>query len=110
MALLTDEIEYETPVSFVHTLAEPVIAPGVAGVAVGIMLPVEEAALVPQAFDEVTDTVPAPAPIVIVAEIVPCPPVTDHPAPVVDHVYDVAPATAEILNVFPVEPAHLFVG
>ena len=67
-----------------HTFADPVIAPGVAGIVVGVMLPVDEAALVPHALDAVTETVPAPVPMVIVAEAVPCPPVTAHPVPVTD--------------------------
>jgi hypothetical protein len=74
------------------------------------MLPVDEDQLVPHAFVAVTETVPAPEPIVIVAELVVPPAVTDQPVPVTDHVYEVAPVTAAILNVFPVVLAHLFVG
>jgi hypothetical protein len=74
------------------------------------MLPVVEAALVPQALVAVTDTVPAPVPIVMVAEVVVPPAVTDHPVPVTDHVYEVAPATGEMLNEFPVEPEHSLPG
>jgi len=63
-----------------------VIAPGVAGILFGVMFPVVEAALVPQALVAVTDTVPTPEPIVIVAEVVEPPAVTDHPVPVTDQV------------------------
>ena len=45
------------------------MAPGVAGAVVGVILPVVDAALVPQALVAVTDTVPTPVPIVIVAEV-----------------------------------------
>ena len=62
------------------------IAPGVAGILFGVMFPVVEAALVPQALVAVTDTVPTPEPIVIVAEVVEPPAVTDHPVPVTDQV------------------------
>ena len=50
------------------------------------MLPVVEAALVPHGFVAVTDTVPAPVPMVIVAEVVVPPAVTAHPVPVTDQV------------------------
>jgi hypothetical protein len=63
-----------------------VIVPGVAGAIVGVIFPVEDGELEPQALFAVTDTVPTAEPIVIVAEIVPCPAVTDHPVPVTDHV------------------------
>ena len=46
------------------------MVPGVAGIIVGVMLPVVAAALVPHGFVAVTDTVPGPVPIVMVAEIV----------------------------------------
>ena len=98
------------PVEPEHSFAGSVIAPGVEGAVVGVMLPVVEAALVPHALVAVTDTVPAPVPIVIVAEAVVPPAVTAHPVPVTDHVYEVAPATGAILNVFPVEPEHSFAG
>ena len=62
------------------------IAPGVAGAVVGVILPVVDAALVPHTLVAVTETVPATEPIVIVADVVPCPAVTDHPVPVTDHV------------------------
>src|SRR5690349_14643811 len=80
------------------------------GNALGVILPVEEAALVPHALDAVTDTLPTPEPVVIVADVVPCPAVIAHPVPVTDHVYEVAPVTAEMLYMFPMEPAHLFAG
>jgi hypothetical protein len=70
----------------VHTLEEPVIVPGVAGAVVGVIFPVVAAELLPHALFAVTDTVPTAEPIVIVAEVVPCPAVTDHPVPVTDHV------------------------
>ena len=84
---------------------------GAAGIAVGVSVPVEDAALVPHVpLSEITDTEPSPLPMVMVADVVPCPPVIDHPVPVTDQVYEAAPETAEILNVFPVEPAQMFVG
>lgn len=52
----------------------------------GIMVPVDDAALVPHTFDAFTETDPFPEPIVTVALVVPWPPVTDHPDPIVDHV------------------------
>ena len=67
-------------------MALPEIGPGVAGTGVGVIFPVVDAALVPQAFVAVTDTVPTPAPTVIVAEVVVPPAVTDQPAPVTEHV------------------------
>ena len=70
----------------VHTIDEPVIAPGVDGAVVGAIFPVVDAALVPHALVAVTDTVPIPEPIVIVADVVDPPAVTDHPVPVTDHV------------------------
>ena len=74
------------PVEPEHVLAGWVIAPGVPGAVVGVILPVVEAALVPQALVAVTDTVPAPVPIVMVAEAVVPPAVTAHPVPVTDQV------------------------
>jgi hypothetical protein len=73
------------------------MAPGVAGAVDGVMLPVVAAELLPHALFAVTETEPATEPIVIVAEVVPCPAVTDHPVPVTDHVYEVAPLTADML-------------
>jgi hypothetical protein len=61
-----------------------VIAPGVAGAVEGVIFPVDDALLVPQALVAVTETVPTPEPIVIVAEVVVPPAVTDHPVPVTD--------------------------
>ena len=66
--------------------------------------------LLPQALLAVTLTVPTPVPIVIVAETVVPPAVTAHPVPVTDHVYDVAPGTAVMLNILPVELAHIVTG
>ena len=60
--------------------------PGVGGIAVGVIFPVVDAALVPQPFVAVTDTVPTAVPIVSVAEAVVPPAVTAHPVPVTDHV------------------------
>ena len=74
------------------------------------MLPVVAALEVPQTLEAVTETEPAAEPIVIVAEVVPCPPVIAQPVPVTDHVYEVAPVTAAIENVLPVEPEQLLVG
>ena len=73
------------------------MVPGIAGAVPGVILPVVEAVLVPQALVAVTDTVPAPVPTVIVAEVVVPPAVTDQPVPVTDQVYDVAPLTAAML-------------
>ena len=50
------------------------------------MLPVEDEAEVPQALEADTETVPAPVPIVIVAEVVPCPPVMAQPVPLTDQI------------------------
>ena len=47
------------------------------------MLEVARLVLEPQALFAVTETVPAPLPIVTVADVVPCPAVTDQPVPVV---------------------------
>ena len=77
---------YVLPVEPAHSFVGRVIAPGVAGAVVGVIFPVVDAALVPHALVAVTDTVPTPEPIVIVAEIVEPPAVTDHPVPVTDHV------------------------
>ena len=74
------------PVEPAHLLVGWVIAPGAEGAVVGVMLPVVEAALVPHTPVAVTDTVPAPAPMVIVAEIVVSPAVTAQPVPVTDQV------------------------
>ena len=62
------------------------MVPGVAGTVVGIMPPVVAAALVPHGFVAVTDTVPGPVPIVMVAEIFVPPAVTAHPVPVTTRV------------------------
>ena len=72
------------------------MVPGVAGAVVGVIEPVVAALEVPHAFEAVTETVPAAEPIVMVADVVPCPPVIAHPVPVTDHVYEVAPVTAAI--------------
>ena len=62
------------------------IAPGVAGAVPGVMFPVDDAALVPHALVAVTETVPTPVPMVIVADVVVPPEVTAHPVPVTDQV------------------------
>ena len=77
---------------------------------VGVIFPVVEAALVPHGFEAVTETVPTPEPIVIVAEVVDPPAVTDHPVPVTDHVYEVAPPTATMLKVLPAVLAQVLAG
>jgi len=97
------------PVEPAHKLAGCVIVPGCEGTAVGVIFTVC-AALVPHAFVAVTETVPAPLPIVMVADDVVPPDVTAQPVPVTDHVYDAAPETAAMLNVLPVEPAHKLAG
>ena len=61
------------------------MAPGVAGAVPGVMFPVV-AALVPHALVAVTETVPTPVPMVIVADVVVPPEVTAHPVPVTDQV------------------------
>ena len=53
---------------------------------VGVIEPVVAALEVPQALEAVTETVPAADPMVMVAEVVPCPPVIAHPVPVTDQV------------------------
>jgi hypothetical protein len=84
---------------------------GAAGIKVGVSVPVEDAALVPHVpLSEITDTEPAPLPMVMVADVVPCPAVIDHPVPVTDQVYDAAPETAEMLNAFPVLLAQILAG
>ncbi len=62
------------------------ITPGVGGAVVGVMFPVVDAVLVPQALVAVTFTGPIPVPIVMVAEAVVPPAVTAHPVPVTVHV------------------------
>ena len=74
------------------------------------MLDVARLVLEPQALFAVTETVPATEPAVIVADVVFCPAVTDHPVPVTDQVYPVAPLTAEMLKVFPVDPPQMVEG
>ena len=56
-----------------------------------------------------TDTVPGPVPIVMVAEIVAPPAVTAHPVPVTDQDQSSA-GTAVILKIFPVLPEHVLAG
>jgi hypothetical protein len=58
----------------------------VAGAVESVIFPVEDGELVPHELLAVTDTVPTAEPIVIVADVVPCPAVIDHPVPVTDHV------------------------
>ena len=70
---------------------------GVAGIEVGVILPVDAALELPQALDATTVTVPAVEPIVMVAFVVPCPPVKLQPVPVTFQVYDVAPVAGEML-------------
>ena len=53
---------------------------------VGVIEPVVAALEVPQAFVAVTETEPTAEPMVMVAAVVPCPPVIAHPVPVTDHV------------------------
>jgi len=85
--------------------------PGVAGVVVGVREAVDLDELLPHApLFAVTETVPAPVPMVMVAEVVPCPAVIDQPVPETDQVYEAALATDAMLNVFPVELAQMFDG
>ena len=107
----TSSIEKTLPVEETHKDAGTTIEVGDNGVAVGVSVPVVDAELVPQVpLSEITDTEPSPLPMVMVAEVVPCPAVIDQPVPVTDQVYEAAPETAAILNTFPVEPAQRFVG
>ena len=62
------------------------MADGADGAVLGTIVPVEIARLDPHVFEELTDTVPGPVPIVTVADEVPCPAVSDHPVPATDHV------------------------
>jgi hypothetical protein len=64
---------------------------------VGVIEPVVAALEEPHVLLAVTDTVPTPVPMVMVAEVVEPPAVTAHPVPVTDQVYEVAPVTAAIL-------------
>lgn len=85
--------------------------PGVAGIVVGVREAVDLDVLLPHApLFAVTETVPAPVPMVMVAEVVPCPAVIDQPVPETDQVYEAALATDAMLNVFPVELAQMFDG
>ena len=74
------------PVEPEHLFVGWVIAPGVEGAVVGIMLLIVEASLVPHTPVAVTDTVPTPVPIVIVADVDVPPAATDQPVPVTDQV------------------------
>jgi hypothetical protein len=98
------------PVLFAHGNDGSVMEPGVAGIDVGVIFPVDVDELLPHTFVATTETEPTPDPMVTVAEVVPCPPVNDHPVPETDQVYPVAPLTGEILYVFPVVPEQVFVG
>ena len=62
------------------------MAPGVAGAVPGVIFPVVDGPLVPQALVAVTETVPTPVPMVMVADVVVPPEVTAHPVPVTDQV------------------------
>ena len=63
---------YTFPVDEAHSFVGTEMLPGVAGIAVGVSEPVDLDALLPQApLLAVTETVPAPVPMVIVAEVVP---------------------------------------
>ncbi len=85
------------PVDPEQALAGWVIAPGVGGAVVGVIVPVVAAELVPQALVAVTETVPSAVPTVIVAAVDVPPAVTAHPVPVTAQVYEVAPLTGSIL-------------
>ena len=74
------------PVEPEHLFVGCVIAPGAETCAVGVTLPVVDSAPVPHALFAATDTVPAPVPMVIVADAVAPPAVTAHPVPVTDQV------------------------
>ena len=110
VAPLTAEILNVFPELPEQILAGWVIVPGVAGEVVGVMFPVVWAELLPQLLFAVTVTVPTPVPIVTFTEAVVLGVGIDHPVPVTAQVYVVAPLTAEILNVFPVLPAHKLAG
>jgi hypothetical protein len=85
----------------------PVMVPGIAGVpgfTVTAMLPGE---LAPQLLSAVTVIFPfcPAAPVVTVIEVVPAPPVMDHPEGTVQ-VYVIALVTAAMLYICPVNPGH----
>ena len=71
------------------------MAPGVAGIEVTVTAEVE-AALSPQVFSAVTETLPEVAPKSTVMDVVPWPEATVAPEGTVQ-VYAVAPATASML-------------
>ena len=77
---------YVLPVAPEHSFAGRLIAPGVVGICVGVIVPVECSLLVPHPLVAVTLTIPFPPPIVIVADVVDPPAVTAHPIPRADHV------------------------
>ena len=74
------------PVEPEHLFVGWVIAPGALGIAIGEILPVVTAALAPHTLLAVTETIPGPVPMVIVAETVVPPAVTAQPGPVTDQV------------------------
>lgn len=82
MADETAEIENVFPVLFAQMDSGWVMDPGVAGIDVGVMLPVDLDELLPHPLVATTETEPTPDPMVTVAEVVPCSPVNDHPVPV----------------------------
>ena len=75
------------PVDPAQMVVGCVMLPGCAGTVTGVSDAVDLDVLLPQApLLAVTETVPAPVPMVIVAEVVPCPAVIDQPVPVADQV------------------------
>ena len=71
---------YPRLVVLAHTVDEPDIVPGVAGVPGLTNTAFVCAVLVPQEFPAVTVMLPPAVPDVTVIEMVPCPPVIAHPA------------------------------
>jgi hypothetical protein len=81
-----------------HCAVTPVIVPGIEGVPGSTVTASAFGVLVPQLFAAVTLIFPfcPEEPVVTVIDVVPCPPVIDHPAGT-DHVYAVALVTALML-------------
>jgi hypothetical protein len=76
-----------------HTVDRPEMVPGAAGGPLTTETARQLAALVPQVFVAVTQTLPAVVPQFTIIDVVPCPETIVAPAGTV-HVYEVAPLTA----------------
>jgi hypothetical protein len=77
-APLTGLMKYTRPDWLAQTVAEPVIAPGVGGVLVRLMV-MQLAELLKHVFESVTQMVPADVPEVTLMVVVPCPEVMVQP-------------------------------